>query len=155
MPVWERVYKALGWAVVAIPVGVLCLIALGLFTLFNGDLVSYVGVTHQPESQLFYSGAVLVRNRTVGSRTDAFFGEYYPAFTSSILKTDASVDKVREWYRMRLTTDGWTDEGDGTSYHRPGQHIRLFFFVGRSFYGYAFGIDCGDHNNCDTQFPPA
>ncbi|HVS08097.1 MAG TPA: hypothetical protein VHK65_18275 [Candidatus Dormibacteraeota bacterium] len=140
---------------VAVPVAVLCLIALGLLTLFDGDLVSYVRVTHQAESELSYPGAILVRNRAMGSHTDAFFGTYYPAFTSSILRTDASADTIREWYRMRLTTDGWTDEGDGTSYNRPGQHIRLFFFVGHSFYGYAFGFDCGGHNNCDTQFPPA
>lgn len=140
---------------VVIPVGFLCLIALSVLSGFTGDLVSYVSVAHQPESELFYPGDVLERNRTMGSRTDAIFGEHTPAYTSSILRTDASAATIREWYRMRLTTDGWTDDGDGTSYHRHGRRILLFFFVGRNSYGYAFGFDCGSYNSCDTNFPPA
>jgi len=152
---WERIYSALGWAVVAIPVGVLCLIALALLTLFDGDLVSYVSVTHQAQSELFYPGAALVRNRAMGSHTDAFFGTYYPAFTSSVLRTNAPPATIREWYRMRLITDGWTDDGDATSYHRSGRRIRLFFVYNSGFYGYAFGFtDCGNHQSCDTDFPP-
>lgn len=154
MPIWEGVYRTIGWAVIAIPVGVLCLIGLGLFNLFNGDIVSYVAVSHQPESELIYPGASLAGNRTVGSRTDAFFGEYYPAFTSSVLMTEASSDAIRRWYRMRLISDGWTDDGDGTSYRRPGQRIHLSFVAGRNLYSYDFGFDCGDHKNCDSKFPP-
>jgi hypothetical protein len=153
--IWERVYRVLGWAVVVIPVGVLCLIGFGLLTLFNGDLATYVGVTHQPESELFYPGAVLVRNRARGDHTDAMFGRYYPASTSSVLRTDAAPPTIREWYRARLTSDGWTDDGDGTSYHRPGRRILLFFVYDSGFYGYAFGFtDCRNHQPCDTDFPP-
>ena len=101
------------------------MITFGLLTLFTGDLVTYASVTHQPESELFYPGAALERNRAMGDHADAMFGRYYPAYTSSVLKTDASSPTIREWYRARLTGDSWIDDGDGISYHRPGRRIVL------------------------------
>src|ERR1700694_372483 len=155
VPIWEGVYRALRWAVFVIPVGFLCLIAFSVLPGFTGDLLTYASVSQQPESELFYPGAILVRNRTMGNEMDSMFGRYTPAFTSSVLKTDASPPTIREWYRARLTRDGWTDDGDGTSYHRPGRRILLFFVYGSGSYGYAFGFtDCGNHQTCDTQFPP-
>src|ERR1700716_1385064 len=143
---WERAYRGLRWAVVVIPVGFLGLIAFTVLTGFTGNLVTYASVTHQPESELFYPGAVLERNRAMGDHTDAMFGRHYAASTSSVLRTDASPTTIREWYRARLTSDGWMDDGDGTSYHRPGQRILLFFVYDPGFYGYAFGFtDCRNH----------
>jgi hypothetical protein len=74
---------------------------------------------------------------------------------SSVLRTDASESTIRQWYWGRLTTVGWTDDGGGTSYHRRGQRILLYFVYGAGFYGYAFGFtDCGNHRRCDTNFLP-
>ena len=154
MLVWEGVHRALKWAVVIIPIGFLSLIALTVLTGFTGDLVSLAGVTHQPESELLYPGAVVQRNGAMGDHMDAMFGSFYPAYTSSILKTDASPPTIREWYRARLTSHGWTDDGDGTSYHLPGRRI-ILFFLNPGYYGYAFGFtDCHNHQPCDTEFPP-
>jgi hypothetical protein len=153
---WERAYRGLKWALVVIPVGFLGLIAFTVLTGFTGDLMTYAGVTHQPESELFYPGAVLERSRAMGDHADAMFGRYYPAYISSVLRTNASPAAIREWYRARLTSDGWTADGDGTSYHRPGRRILLLFVYNPGSYGYAFGFtDCGNHQPCDTDFPPA
>jgi hypothetical protein len=105
---WEGAYRGLKWALVVIPVGFLGLIAFTVLTGFTGDLVTYAGVTHQPESGLFYPGAVLERSRAMGDHADAMFGRYYPAYISSVLRTNASPAAIREWYRARLSSDGWT-----------------------------------------------
>jgi hypothetical protein len=152
--VWSLTFRALKWVAIGIPIGILALVLLAIVSLFVGNPVSYVTVTHQPESQLFYPGSILVRQQALGER-DGLVGDHYPAFVSSVLKTDASPTAIRTWYREQLVRTGWTEDGDGLAYHRPGRRVLLFFVYGAGSYGYAFGFtDCGGKQPCRTDFPP-
>jgi len=130
-------------------------IVIGALTLFNGNLVSYLRVMNQPDSALYYPGAVVIRSRTMGDH-EGVLGEHYTAFTSSLLKSTASSSTIQDWYRGQLLANGWMDEGNGTSYKRAAERIRLFFVYGPGYYGYAYGFtDCPSGRRCDTDFPPA
>ena len=61
--------------------------------------------THS-EATLYYPGASVIAHGGTAEQ-DFFLGSPGSAYTTSILATPDSTDRVYAWYQSRLTADGW------------------------------------------------